>query len=377
MPKLGYIHTHRPAGISAGVESVKNVLNTLFLIANCKEYPGIHPFITRTHDRLDHKTKQINETIMIGLCYAAFSETEYPDFQSFILDLKQINAHVFVDRVFASYDRISAYKVGIISDPKKITVTQKDQQRLLSSKPVYLEYLTACFGHEALDLDIEGRAYDLMIDPEVLKSTMIDHFQHMWDKFVREEFERYKTVLAKTAAEYNRMPLKRIDPLSAVKTITGHDLTTEWADKQWEIDWLSNSDRIVFVPSAHMGPYLGRKLLKHGVYIYFSPRIVEGFSPSSQELKRTDIALRLTTLGDDVRLKILKMLTEAPELPSKQIMSSLNLTQSCASRHLKQLSVNGYVNERRQQSAKVYSLNESAVKQTLEAVFKYLNIKPS
>ncbi|MCP4021085.1 MAG: winged helix-turn-helix transcriptional regulator [Desulfobacteraceae bacterium] len=374
MPKLGFINTHQSSRLSVGVEPIKNVLNTLFLIADCNEYPGIHPFVTQTHDRLDQKTKQLHETISIGLCHAAVSERQFPNFQAYIQDLKQINPEKFSDRVFESYDRTSAYKVGIISDSNEVTVTKKDQERLLSSKAIYLEYLKKCFGHEVLDLDIEARAYDLLVEPEKLKATMIDHFQYMWDTFLQEEFEKNENLLFKAASEYNQLQLNSLDTLEAVKRVTGHDLEQEWANKKWEIEWIRKSDHIVFVPSFHMGPYLGRKFLRKAAYIYFSPRIIDGFSPSSQELTRTDIGMRLTTLGDDVRLQILKMLTKEPELSSKQIMDSLNLTQSSASRHLQQLSVNGFINERRQHSAKVYSLNKSYVSQTLEAVSSYLKI---
>lgn len=372
MPNLGFIHTQQPSRLSAGVEPVKNILNTLFLLANCNAYPGIHPFVTETLDKLDEQTKQINETISIGLCYAAISEEAYPNFPAYIRELEKADPQTFVDRVFESYDRISGYKVGIISGNTEVTVTLKDQARLLSTKAVYLEYLEKCFGHEVLNLDIEGRAYDLMVAPEKMKQTMIGHFQYMWDNFLQAEFDTHQHILFKAAGEYNQMPLTRMAPLEAVKKVTGHDLEKEWADKQWEVEWIKNAEQIVFVPSIHMGPYLGRKLMQNAVYIFFSPRIIEGFSPSSQELTRADIGMRLTTLGDDIRLQILKMLTLEPELSSKQIMEALNLTQPSASRHLKQLSVNGFLNERRQHSAKVYSLNKEFVRQTLDAVSNYL-----
>lgn len=374
MPNLGFIQPQQPPRLSAGVEPVRNVLNTLFLIANCNEYPGIHPFITRTYEALDPETRRINQTISIGLCYAAISDAPSPSFETYIRELEQADPQVFVDRVFEAYDRISGYKVGIISDRDEVTVTPKDQERLLSTRAVYLEYLEKCFGREVLDLDVEGRAYDLMVAPEKLKQTMIHHFQQIWDNYLRAEFDKNQPILFRAAGEYNQLPLAGMESLEAVQKITGHDLETEWADRKWEVDWIRNAAQIVFVPSIHMGPYLGRKLLRNSVYVFFSPRIIEGFSPSSQELTRADIGMRLSTLGDDVRLQILKMLTEAPELSSKQIMEALNLTQPSASRHLKQLSVNGFLNERRQHSAKVYSLNKNVLKMTLEAVSAYLAV---
>ena len=60
------------------------------------------------------------------------------------------------------------------------------------------------------------------------------------------------------------------------------------------------------------------------------------------------------------------------EMSSKQIMDTLELCQSAASRHLKQLSATGYLNERRQNSAKIYSLNTSFISKTFDAVSDYL-----
>lgn len=374
MPKLGFIHPPQPARLTAGVEPVRNTLNTLFLIADCNDYPGVHPFVTQTHAGLDPETRQMNETIMIGLCYASRPEEDYPTFPQYIEGLKKTPPKRLQDMVMHSYDRISAYKVNIISDPGELTITAKDQERLLSSRQIYLEYLQRCFGHEGLDLDIEGRAYEFLIRPEKMKEAMISHFEYMWEHFLKSEFERNKPVLEKVVEEYHRLDFSKMTPLETAKRITGHDLEREWAGKKWEIEWIEKSKKVVFVPSMHMGPYLGRKLYTNAVCIFFSPKSVDGFELSIPEATHTDISLRLTTLGDDVRLQILKMLAKAPELSSKQIMDAMGLTQSSASRHLKQLSVTGFLNERRQHSAKLYSLNRAFVSRTMEAVLQYLDV---
>ncbi len=372
MPKLGFINTIKPPRLSAQVEPVRNVLNSLLLIAHCNDYPGIHPFISRTHAALTAEVRKTNEILMIGLQYAALPELDFPDFQHYIDDLKQVDPNILQERIFHSYDIISSYKIGIVSRNEPTTITKKDQERLLSSKTIYLEYLERCFGNETLDYDIEGRAYDYLVNPEAMRECMVRHFQYMWDYFLREEFAKNQVILEKAVDEFAKISFASLSPFDIARNITGHDIEQEWANKSWELDCIKSSKRVVFTPSLHMGPYLGRRVRHDVMYIFFSPKIREGLELSSPDLTRTDISMRLTTLSDDVRLKILKMLTQKTELSSRQIMDNLQLTQSCASRHLKQLSATGFLNERRQNSAKIYSLNKSFVTQTLDAVSNYL-----
>ena len=372
MPKLGCINRARPVRLTAGVEPVRNVLNSLLLIADCDEFPGVHPFITRTHSALAEEVKLMNKVFMIGLQYAAFPVTDFPTFDGYLKDLQQINPELLQQRVFSSYDLVSSYKINILPDKSPVSVTLKDQERLLSSKKIYLEYLTKCFGYETLDYDIEGRAYDYLTHPEMMRDSMVEHLQYMWTYFLKEEFSRNHAVLEKTAADLNCTNTAALPPLEAARKITGHDIEREWAGRQWELNWIETAKKVVFVPSFHMGPYLGRRVLTDAMYIFFSPRMAGGVPLSSPDLTRTDIHTRLATLSDDIRLQILKMLTRQPELSSKQIMEDLNLTQSSASRHLKQLSATGFLNERRQNSAKIYSINQAFISQTMEAVTSYL-----
>jgi DNA-binding transcriptional ArsR family regulator len=372
MPKLGCINAVKPYRLSPGIEPVRNVLNSLWLIADCHEYPGVSPFITRTHAALADEVKMLNRVFMIGLQYAAFPVNNVLSFENYLQDLQHTDPKILQQQVFHAYDLMSAYKVNIISKDSPVTVTKKDQERLLSSKKNYLEYLTKSFGNETLDYDIEGRAYDFLVEPEMMRDTMVAHFQYMWTYYLKEEFVRNHVALEKAVAEFRSVDVASMDPFEAAGKITGHDIRQEWADRPWELQWIETSNRVVFVPSFHMGPYLGRRVLPTAMYIFFSPKIAEGLPLPSPDLTRADINTRLSTLSDDIRLRIIKMLTRQTELSSKQIMEDLGLTQSSASRHLKQLSATGFINERRRNSAKIYSLNRSFVSQTMDAVTNYL-----
>jgi ArsR family transcriptional regulator len=80
----------------------------------------------------------------------------------------------------------------------------------------------------------------------------------------------------------------------------------------------------------------------------------------------------LSALGDDTRLTILELLTHHNELCAQDIMNMLDLSQSSASRHLRQLTATGYLIERRREIAKCYSLNDERVEDTLRALKQFL-----
>ncbi len=106
--------------------------------------------------------------------------------------------------------------------------------------------------------------------------------------------------------------------------------------------------------------------------MFFGAKIPNGVQFHAPDLSRAEIAVRLNALADDTRLRILKLISEVGEQRSQDIMQSLDLSQSAASRHLKQLSATGYLFERRFSGAKCYKLNPQRIKDTLHAIAVFL-----
>jgi DNA-binding MarR family transcriptional regulator len=136
---------------------------------------------------------------------------------------------------------------------------------------------------------------------------------------------------------------------------------------------LAQAERIVFVPSAHIGPYVSKfRFDDNTLGIIFGARLPKGALIDAPDLSRHEILVRLTALADDNRLSILKYIAENGEQRSQDIMSALELSQSAASRHLKQLSATGYLSERRCEGAKCYRLNTARLEETLNATRSFL-----
>jgi ArsR family transcriptional regulator len=106
--------------------------------------------------------------------------------------------------------------------------------------------------------------------------------------------------------------------------------------------------------------------------LVFGARLPEGALIDAPDLSRAEMLVRLNALADDTRLRILKLVADQGEQRSQDIMNRLELSQSASSRHLKQLSATGYLNERRCEGAKCYSLNPERLEDTLCAIRNFL-----
>jgi ArsR family transcriptional regulator len=89
-------------------------------------------------------------------------------------------------------------------------------------------------------------------------------------------------------------------------------------------------------------------------------------------LDRAEIVARLSALADDTRLNILQLIAENGHMRAQEIMESINLSQPSISRYLTQLTATGYLQERRENGAKVYALNKDRIEKTLKALHAFL-----
>ncbi len=161
--------------------------------------------------------------------------------------------------------------------------------------------------------------------------------------------------------------------VEAAENIVGHVLTDDWRQK------IDSVDRLIYVPSAHLGPYLMKFTASRAepktLVLMFGARQPQGSGPESPDLSRSELLVRLVALSDDTRLRILRLIAEQGELCSPDIIRQLELSQSAASRHLQQLTATGYLVERRREGAKCYSLGIDHVDDTFRALLRFLQSK--
>jgi ArsR family transcriptional regulator len=101
---------------------------------------------------------------------------------------------------------------------------------------------------------------------------------------------------------------------------------------------------------------------------HFGAHLPEGSDVQVPELDRAEIVSKLSALADETRLQILQMVAKNGEMRSNEVMDALKLSQPSISRYLGQLTANGYLQERRVNGAKAYSLNRDRIEKTLKAI---------
>jgi DNA-binding transcriptional ArsR family regulator len=144
------------------------------------------------------------------------------------------------------------------------------------------------------------------------------------------------------------------------------DEKEEWLRKRIE-----ECQNVVFVPSAHIGPYVLTVENDDALWVMFGARLPVGIQFDAPDLSRAEIVTQLNALADDTRLQILKLISDKGELRSQEVMKALDLSQSAASRHLKQLCATGYLRARRCNGAKCYRFNPERVSDTLHSLSNF------
>jgi DNA-binding transcriptional ArsR family regulator len=294
-------------------------------------------------------------------------EQSWASFPAYVDHLASRNPTALRDKLLAIYARHPLLTNGEnqvwYDKPRPI-----DLEAILKDVDSYLDFLRERYEMDQSEAELEAQAYSYLADPPAMQDLIVSHLRKMWDEYLAPEWERVEPMLQDAVKAFQQLDFSNMSKLEAAQLITGQELDRENWERKFE-----RVAKVVFVPSAHLGPYLG-KLWAGGdtLWMLFGARLPEGTQFQGPDLSRAEIVVRLSALADDNRLQILKLISEKGELSSQDIMTSLQLSQSAASRHLKQLSATGYLSERRCNGAKCYQLNPERIENTLQAVSSFL-----
>jgi DNA-binding transcriptional ArsR family regulator len=330
-------------------------------LLDAKTTPGLGDWVTRTAAALTDEERRTGKLIFIGLYYAVLPEENWPSFPAFLDHLASCDPTLLRDRILKAYVEIAL-----------LTGTARQESDLntraaLESVDAYLSFLRECFDTDVIDEELETQAYSYMIDPTAMQELIITFLRGIWDRFLAAEWERVNPVLQKAVTAFQQIDLRTLSRFEAAGLITDQAVEDcPWAPA------LERMEHVVFVPTMHIGPYVATLRSLTTLWVFFGARIPENVPFHAPDLSRAEIVVRLDALADDNRLRILKLVSERGELRSQEIIDSLSLSRSAASRHLKQLSANGYLTERRCNGAKCYKLNPERIRGTLRAISTYL-----
>jgi DNA-binding transcriptional ArsR family regulator len=348
------------ASLSVALEPAQNVLNSLVLLTAVDRVSGLDEWVTRTAAQMSPTERHRNRLVCEGLYFALEPDRRWTSFPNYLDDLAARDAVELRDRLLRSLTRACISKAPPGAQP----ATPIEPIALLASADAYIRFLQD-YEFE-FDPVLETEAHALFSDPPRMKDLIISHLSAIWHERMSAEWERVQPMLQESVAAFQQIDFRRMSGFEALRVVTGQDPHEKWRDI------IADARQIIFVPSAHLGPYLRKFQEDTLMWVLFGARLPEGAPAGESALSRSDLLVRLGALTDDARLRILSLLSHQDELCAQDIMAQLDLNQSAASRHLRQLSAVGYITERRRDVAKCYSLNRERINDTFRALDRFL-----
>ena len=360
MEELELIAPPQGPQITFAVEPVYNALCSLFLISS--NVADSVAWAREMRDRLtpeqletnDWVSKQANHLVG-GVAWASF-----PDWLD---DLARREPAAWQQAELESLHRAA---LELLDDGEPVPTVDE----LLASRETYLSLMERLCERKGEPCDREdfGEPFERLQEPAATLEAMVAHLRAMWDLFLADEWERARPLVEDAVAAFQSLDWGSRPVVEALTEIVAR----ESLPAHWE-DTLLKKERLILIPSTHIAPYL--LVIDKDVTwarIMFGARVPAGAQLQSPALTRSELLTRLAVLADDTRLRILKLLADGQERRSQAIMEALEISQSTASRQLRELVASGYLSAQRQDGAMVYRLKPDRVGDTLGSLLNFL-----
>lgn len=350
--------------ISVALEPAQNMVHSLTLLNYVDQLSGLDEWVTRTAAAMSPERRHNNQLVFEGLHFSVAPIQSWASFEDYMNNLAQTSPLVLRDRLL---EHICCFQLADIPRGVK-PKPQIEPRRILESVDVYINYLIEQIGEEHVKVEIERETHSLLNDPTRMHALILYHIQTMWRDYASAEWARVAPILQEVVEAFRSFDFERSAPVDAVRQVTRQELRDKWEAL------INRSQTITLVPSAHVGPYSGKFTADDALWLIFGAYLPDGLQASKTfaTLSRSQLLVRLSALNDDTRLRILELLAQQPELCAQDIITLLDLSQPAASRHLKQLSATGYINERRRDGAKCYTLNPERIEETFQMLERFL-----
>ncbi|RJP48676.1 MAG: ArsR family transcriptional regulator [Anaerolineaceae bacterium] len=356
------LNLEKTAALTVALEPARNALASMLVLAKDEDMPGITNWIQETRNKMSAEEKFQHKLVVLGFYHIISVDESWNSFADYLASLSNMDPLAMRSKMLDAYANMRV-KHSEGSQP----LPPVDWNTALASAENYVDFLIARFGEEYVDREIEARAYEYVIDPPAMKSLIVDYLQNFWEMRFRPEWERVENILQESVQAFQSTDFTRMDQLEAARFITGQDL----AEEAWR-PALEKAHQIIFIPNAHIGPYVTRLPDMNSLIVIFGARTPDNAATRIPDLDRADIIARLSALADETRLQILQMVRNNEEMRAQEIIEATGLSQPSVSRYLGQLTATGYLQERRVNGAKAYSLNRGRITKTLKAVSAFL-----
>jgi ArsR family transcriptional regulator len=351
-----------PANVSVEfrLNEVAILTHSLRLLNVAQVNSGLAPWVAETAAQLTPDQLQFN-MIACELIEAIVRETRATTLPEFIQSLNRLTPEQIRDAGLTWMRSIEKYP---------------GDQAFLANREDFLSFLRIYLKdklekrNEEFDESYFTGLFDYLSHPAQLQADTVAHLQFMWDRFLKEEWRHVKPTLQDAYEAFSQAEYHNMTAFEALEAVTGRNMRgNDLLEEK-----LAKVDRLIFIPTAHLGPYISWSpgVEDREVIFLFGARPPKNSKVKSTALTRSELLIRMSALADETRLRILELLTQNEELCAQDFITALDLSQSSASRHLRQLTASGYISERRRDVAKCYSLNSDRIEDTLRALREFL-----
>src|SRR5215213_11560679 len=258
------------------LEPALNAFASMLLISKAEDEPGIHEWVTRTRSQMSREERFRHKLVTIGFHYSIMPQEPGMTFETYLDHLEATPPSGFRDRLLNAYAGICFTKESAVDTNQDV-----DWDEVLSSATNYVEFLRERFGDELVDEDVETRAHQYVIDPAALKQLVTGHIRWFWKNYLQAEWARVRPMLEESARAFNQIDFSNMTRVEIVQFVTGKEITeSKWGDQ------LLNAKELIFIPNAHIGPYIRTAKVRDNFYIYFGAHLPEGSEIRVPELDR-------------------------------------------------------------------------------------------
>lgn len=211
----------------------------------------------------------------------------------------------------------------------------------LTGRPeAWAEYLSGA-GSEVAPEQVAS----LVRDAEGFKRRLLALVERFWDAVYAQEFEENRALMERSVA-YHQAQIYSPNFEDSFFGITGRLMPERLTEL------LPSVQRVTFVPSCYVGPYVAYSHHRQDLVLFYNCRA----TPAPGVGDGTTIYPPLKALADETRLQILGLL-RGRELYAQEIVDQLDISQPAVSRHLNLMATAGILKIRREGNAKYYSVD--------------------
>ena len=350
--------------VSFDIQAIYNILDTLESLATYLDCSGTSEWITRTASQMSPELTRELHVVGATFVMPALKMAALPNYDSFVTF---IDGLAMQDPVQMRNDYFAALVLEMFGNTARINrlPPPPSPEQLLGNAELFLRWMDLSYRDRYSNYPVLSEYHELFNDPTRYQATVVAFLRRMWYGYLENDWNHHLALLQDCIRAYQQLSLTGLTALESIRAVTGRDVSNQ------NLFDFSTPEHIVFVPSAHLGPYLSKLGSGASIRIVFGARLPAGITGPTA-LTRSDVLVRLNALADDTRLRILELLAQEGELRSQDIIARLEVGQSSVSRHLTQLCATGYVTERRRDVNKVYTLNTDRVDDTFQALRRLL-----